>query len=460
MHSHPSQFAAPSDRRQSRRAFLKIGGLALGGLSLSDILYAEGVAAAGSLAKPHKSVIMVFLAGGPPHMDMFDLKPDAPVEIRGEFSPIKTNVAGIEICELMPRMAAIMDKLAIIRSVVGTPHDHAAFHCLTGRPRAASPAPGPQPAGGWPALGAVASKLLGPTHPAMPPFVGLAPNMKLKEWADPGSPGYLGMAHAPFQPRVESVRDMVLHGIPITRLGDRRQLLHGFDRLRREVDRSELFRVMEAHEAAAFDILTSPKLVQALDLSLEDPRTVAAYGQGGPPLHPTSMDQPDATGDLRHFLMARRLVEAGARCVTLNFGKYDWHDNNFREARHTLPLLDRGVATLVEDLHQRGLDRDVSVVVWGEFGRSPKINSNQGGRDHWPQVMSAVLAGGGMRVGQVIGTTDRHADSAKERPIQFQEVFATLYHRLGIDVEKTVLTDLSGRPQSLLDFTKPIRELV
>jgi len=298
-------------------------------------------------------------------------------------------------------------------------------------------------------------------HPAMPPFVGLAPEMKLKEWADSGSPGFLGLAHAPFRPRGDSLDDMLLrHGITLDCLRDRKTLLASFDRLRRDVDQSGLMYGMDAHNAAAFEILTSPKLIHALDLSREDPRILEAYGQGGPPLHPTSQDKPDATGDLRHFLMARRLVDAGARCVTMNFGKYDWHDNNFREARHTLPLLDRGVATLVEDLHQRGLDRDVTVVVWGEFGRSPKINSNQGGRDHWPQVMSAVLAGGGIRVGQVVGSTDHHAESAKDRPVHFQEVFATLYHNLGIDVERTVLTDLAGRPQPLLDVKTPIGELI
>jgi len=436
----------------SRRNFLSIGSLAFGGLNLADVLRAEEFQ---GRRQSHKAVIMVFLAGGPPHLDMFDLKPGAPVDIRGEFRPIPTNVEGIEICELMPRMAKVMDRLAIVRSIVETPHDHAAFHCLSGRSRTA-----PQPPGGWPALGAVASKLKGPVHPAMPPFVGLAPEMRLKEWADPGSPGFLGLSHAPFRPRGDSLEDMVCHGITLDSLRDRRALLASFDRLRRDVDQSGLMRGMDAHEAAAFEILTSPKLVHALDLSREDPKSREAYGEGGPPLHPTSKDKPDATGDLRHFLMARRLVEAGARCVTMNFGKYDWHDGNFREARHTLPLLDRGVASLVQDLHERGLDGDVSVVVWGEFGRSPKINGNQGGRDHWPQVMSAVLAGGGMRVGQVIGSTDRYAEAAKDRPVHFQEVFATLYHNLGIDVEGTTLTDLAGRPQPLLDIKRPIQELI
>ena len=286
----------------SRRNFLSIGSLTFGGMTLAHLLRAEELQ---GRRQSHKAVIMVFLPGGPPHLDMFDLKPAAPVDIRGEFRPIQTNVAGIEICELMPRMAAVMDRLAIVRSIVETPHDHAAFHCLTGRSRIA-----PQPLGGWPALGAVASKLKGPVHPSMPPFVGLTPEMRLKEWADPGSPGFLGLSHAPFQPRGDSLEDMVCHGITLDCLRDRRALQAGFDRFRRDVDQSGLMRGMDAHNAAAFEILTSPRLVHALDLSREDPKILEAYGEGGPPLHPTSKDKPDATGDLRHFLMARRLVEA------------------------------------------------------------------------------------------------------------------------------------------------------
>jgi hypothetical protein len=434
----------------SRRSFLRIGGLALGGLTLPDILRLEAQAGA---RHSYKSIIMVFLAGGPPHLDMFDLKPDAPEEVRGEFDPISTRVAGIQICELMPRLAAVMDKVAIVRSVVDTFHDHAAFHCLTGRPRNS------QPAGGWPALGSVLSRVHGAVSPAVPPFVSLTPHMALETWADPGSPGYLGLAHAPFRPSGPAIHNMALQGMGAERLHDRRALLQSFDRLRRDIDASGTMRGMDSFTQQALDILTSPKMLEALDVTREDPQVRARYGRGRPKLHPDSRDDYPATGDLEHFLIARRLVEAGVRCVTMNFGKYDWHGENFREAKQTLPLLDQGVAALVQDLHERGLDRDVTVIVWGEFGRSPKINSSAG-RDHWPQVMSALLAGGGMKVGQVIGATDRLGESARERPVRFEEVFATLYHNLGIDLERTIFHDLNGRPQYLLDQRTPIAELV
>jgi hypothetical protein len=436
--------------RVSRRNFLKVGGLAFGGLSVANLLEAE---TASGIGRSHKAIIMVFLPGGPPHLDMWDLKPDAPSEVRGEFDPIPTNVAGIQICELMPRTAQIMDKLAIIRSVVGVPGDHAAYHCLTGRPRQNAPA------GGWPSLGAVLSKLQGPVDPAVPPFVGLAPEMKLKEWADSGAPGFLGNSFAPFKPKGEMLGDMVLDGITSDRLEDRRGLTTAFDRFRRKVDTSDSIAAADAFKQQAFGILSSSRILDALDVSKEDKRVRERYGKGGPKLMPTSTDELDATGDLQHFLIARRLVEAGARCVTLNFGKWDWHAENFRGAKNALPMLDQGLSALVEDLHERGLDKDVSVVVWGEFGRSPNINGSAG-RDHWNRVMSAVVAGGGMRTGQVIGETDRLAGEAIERPVHYQQIFATLYRQLGIDVDKTVLKDLNGRPHYLIDHREPIQELL
>ncbi len=440
----------------SRRGFLRIGGLAMGGLSLSQLLQAE--AQTGSRPS-QKSIIMVFLPGGPPHMDSFDPKSEAPSEIRGEFEPIETNVPGIQICELFPRMAAIMDKLAIVRSIVGVPNDHAAFHCLTGRRRNLAPQPGPQPSGGWPSLGSVVSKIHGPREAGVPPFVSLTPKMRLDTWEDPGSPGFLGPAYAPFRPTGPGFDDMVLKGITTDRLRDRRKLLASLDQFRRDVDASGMMAGMDKFTQQAMGVLSSTKIVEALDVSREDPKVRAKYGSGRVRLAAESKDDYPSTGDLEHFLIARRLVEAGVRCVTMTFGKYDWHSVNFREARYTFPLLDLGVAALVTDLHERGLDKDVTVVVWGEFGRTPQVNRN-GGRDHWPNVMSAVLAGGGMRTGQVIGSTDRLGDSAKDRPIHFEEVFATLYHNVGIDLEKTILPDLSGRPTPLLDFREPVRELV
>jgi hypothetical protein len=436
----------------SRRAFLQIGGLALGGLSLPQILRAE---AESGITRSHKAVIMIFLSGGPPHQDMFDLKMDAPDGIRGEFKPIRTRVPGIDICEHLPRMAAMMDRLAIIRSVVGSEGAHAAFQCMTGRTH------NRQPAGGWPSLGSVVSKLQGPTHPAVPPFVGLSPKMKTSTWADPGQPGFLGLAHAPFKPNAEGLGDMVLKRASLEQLGDRKALLASFDDLRRDVDASGAIQGADQFARQALNILTSSKLAEALDLEREDPRLRDRYGRGSP--------DPAGYGDAGpllndYFLTARRLVEAGVRCVTLAYGRWDWHGKpygtTFENARGHLPMLDLGVTTLIQDLQERGLDKDVSVVVWGEFGRTPKINP-QGGRDHWPPVSCALLAGGGMRTGQVIGSTNRLGEHAKDRPVSFQEVFATLYHNLGIDVNKATVTDLSGRPQYVVDDgAQPIRELV
>jgi hypothetical protein len=428
-----------------RRDFLKIGGLAMGGLALPDLLRAE---AAAGIRNSHKAVIMIFLPGGPPHQDFLDLKPDAPAEVRGDLSPIKTNVSGIEICELLPRLAGMMDKLVVIRSMVGATGDHYAFQCMTGRTHRQ------QPAGGWPSMGSVLSKLKGCADPAVPAFVGLAPKMGHMPWADPGQPGFLGIAHAPFKPSGDGKGDMVLDGISLDRLRDRRALLTAFDRFRRDADSTGTMQGMDVFNQQALGVLTSSKLADALDLSKEDPKVVERYGRGD------AKNRDDGGPKLMsHFLMARRLVEAGARCVTCAFSRWDWHGQNFQAARQDMPLLDQGVSALVEDLHQRGLDRDVSVVVWGEFGRTPKINKDAG-RDHWPQVSCAMLAGGGMRTGQVIGATNRLAEYAVQRPVTFGEVFATLYHNLGIDPNTTTIRDLTGRPQYLVDHVQPMRELV
>jgi hypothetical protein len=436
--------------RLSRRAFLRIGGLALGGMSLPQLLRAE---ARSGVSHSHKSVIMIFLSGGPPHQDMFDLKPEAPVEIRGEFKPIRTRVAGIDICEHLPRMAAIMDRLAIIRSVVGSEGHHAAFQCMTGHTHER------QPRGGWPSLGSVVSKLQGPVEPSVPPFVGLSPRMKTSPWADPGQPGFLGLAHAPVKPNADGMTDMVLKGVSLHQLSNRKALLTGFDGLRRQLDATGQVEGYDRFTEQALGILTSSKLAEALDLDREDVRLRDRYGRGSP--------DPAGYGDAGpllndYFLAARRLIEAGVRCVTLAYGRWDWHGKphgtTFENARGHLPRLDLGVTTLLDDLRQRGLDQDVSVIVWGEFGRTPKINA-QGGRDHWPPVSCALLAGGGMRTGQVIGSTNHLAEYAKDRPVHFQEIFATLYHNLGIDVNSATVTDLTGRPQYLVEGVGPLREL-
>ena len=429
----------------SRRNFLKIGALGLGGLAVPQLLQAE---AQSGIRKSHKAIIMIYLPGGPPHQDMFDLKLDAPSEIRGEFKPIRTNVPGIEICEHLPRMATIMDKLAPIRSVVGAVDEHTDFQCMTGRLSRN------QPPGGWPSFGAIVSKLLGPTDRAVPPFIGLEPRMQHKPY-NAATSGFLGVAHQSFRPEGSGKSDMVLNGVTLDRLQDRKALLTSFDKFRRDVDASGLMEGLDAFNEQAFGMLTSSRLLEALDFQREDKRVVELYGQGDPKTHG------DAAPMLtEQFLVARRLVEAGARFVTVAFGFWDYHGNNFGNAKKDLPLLDRGVTALVQDLHERGLDKDVSVVVWGEFGRTPTINKDAG-RDHWPKVSCAVLAGGGMKTGQVIGATDRLGGEPNERPVTFAEVFATLYHNLGIDVSKTTVPDFSGRPQFLVpDGALPMRELV
>jgi hypothetical protein len=430
----------------TRRSFLRIGGLALGGLSLPQLLKAE------SSRKSHKAVIMIFLAGGPPHQDMWDLKTDAPTDIRGDLRPIKTNVPGIEICELFPLQAKIMDKLAIIRSIVGATGGHDAIQCLTGRVRKG----GEGPKGGWPCIGAVLSKIMGPANLSVPPAVGLSPKTQHRPWGDNGAPGCLGPAFGPFTPEGEEIKeDMVLQGVTLERLRDRKKLLQSFDNFRRAADASGAMDGLDVYQQQAIDVLTSSKLADAFDLSKEDPKTVERYGKGS-----AAYQDDGPWARLDQFLMARRLVEAGARCVTLAFGRWDWHGATFARAKQNFPMLDQGVSALVEDLHARGLDKDVSVVVWGEFGRTPKINKD-GGRDHWPQVSTALLAGGGMKTGQVIGATNRLGEYASERPVHFEEVFATLYKNLGIDPHQTTITDLAGRPHYLMEPEfQPIRELL
>jgi hypothetical protein len=428
----------------SRRNFLKIGALGLGGLALPDLLRAE---AAAGLGKSHKAIIMIYLPGGPPHQDMYDIKVDAPSEIRGEFRPISTKVPGIHICEYLPKMAGMMDKLVPIRSVVGGVDEHTDFMCMTGR-RSQN-----QPPGGWPSFGSMVSKLMGPTDPSVPPFIGLEPKMQHKPY-NAATPGFLGVAHRSFRPEGESKNDMVLNGITLDRLADRRALLGAFDRFRSDVDSSGAMEGMDAFKQQAFGMLTSSRLIEALDLSKEDPKVLARYGKGDPAVRGDA-----APRRLEQFVMARRLVEAGARCVTVAFGFWDYHGSNHKIAREDLPMLDEGVTALVEDLHQRGMDKDVSVIVWGEFGRSPVINKD-GGRDHWPRVSSALMACGGMKTGQVIGSTDRLGGEAVDRPVHFQEIFATLYHNLGLDVATATVQDLSGRPHFLVDGYQPIRELI
>jgi len=433
----------------TRRGFLTVGAFSFGAahLSLADILRAEEQSAQPT---KHKAIINVFLGGGPAHQDMWDIKTEAPVDIRGEFKPINTSVAGIQIGECFPRIAASAERFAFIRSVVGAKGGHDAIQCMTGRDPSEF-----KNVGGWPSMGAILSKLKGPVDPSMPPFVGLADKTQHLPWSDAGKPGFLGASHAAFKPEGPDMANMRLNGINNTQLDDRKRLLTSFDRLKRDVDQTGALRSSDSATQRAFGVLTSSKLIDALDLSREPAKVRERYGDGKP--YKFQFDGAPTAND--QLLMARRLVEAGARCVSLSFGRWDSHGKNGDLIRDHGTKLDQCLTALVEDLEVRGMLNDVTVIAWGEFGRTPKIN-NGGGRDHWPQVSCAIMAGGGMKTGQVIGSTNRLGEYAKDRPVKFTDIFATLWHNLGIDPETTTIPDPSSRPQHLTDGGAVMKELV
>ena len=440
----------------SRRHFLKIGGMAAGGLSLPQLLAAEDAQKVGS---SHKAVINIFLPGGPPHLDMFDMKPDAPREIRGEFSPIKSNVPGMEFCELFPKLAKCADKFAIIRSLADSDGRHDPYQCMTGRRKRDTT---PVPPGGWPNFGAWVSKLQG-SDPAVPANVAMMYPSRGGNWGNPYDGGFIGYAHSPMNlvekdPNAKA-QNLSLKDLTLDRIEDRSRLREALQNFQRSSDALGQESGMDIYHQKALNILAGSKLTDALDLSKEDPKVVERYGVNDPVY---TYDGPPKM--VRNFLVALRLVEAGARVVSLNFSRWDWHGTadlfNFKRAREDFPMLDTGLSAMLEDLHARGLNKDVSVVVWGEFGRTPKLNKLNS-RDHWPSASFALMAGGGMNTGQVIGATDKTGSFPDERPVKFQEVFATLYHNLGIDPTQTTVTDDSGRPHYLVDSEiKPIRELV
>ena len=274
-------------------------------------------------------------------------------------------------------------------------------------------------------------------------------------WSEPGGPGFLGAAYAPFKPDSDGMANLTLNGVTLDRLQDRKSLLGGLDQLKRKADSGGLLKGMDAFNQAAFGVLTSNKLLDALDVSKEDPALVARYGDGKP--YQYQYDGAPTVNE--HMLVARRLVEAGVRSVTMSYGRWDSHGKNFDLVRDHGGKLDQGVAALIQDLDDRGMLDDTTVAVWGEFGRTPRVNPNAG-RDHWPRVSCCLLAGGGMRTGQAIGATNRLGEYALDRPVHMQEVIATIYHNLGIDPGTTTISDPTGRPQYLIENRIPIREIV
>ncbi len=421
----------------SRRDFLAAG--ALGGLSLADVMRLR--AQSPEPRTSPKSVIMVYLPGGPSHIDMYDLKPDAPVEFRGEFRPVHTNVSGINVCELMPQHTRIADKFSIVNGIhsVDTHSAELLMRGVLGNPKR-------------PVFGSVVSRLRnGAGVEGMPPYVALGG----ENGADPGDPTYLGVAHRPFTPGGVGQSLRLNSEVSLDRLADRQSLLRGFDGMRRDLDDDRrTLSGMDAFSARALDMITSPRTQQAFDLNRESSRVRERYGPA------------------QRLLLALRLVQAGVSVVTVSLagtvvpgGDWDTHagtdqrsETNFGNLRRKLPIYDQAIYALITDLYSRGLDQDVAVVVWGEFGRTPRINKN-GGRDHWAPAGSALIAGGGLRMGQTIGHTGPRAERQDGSPYTPSNVLATLYGVLGIDPIRT-LPDHNGRPMYLLDDRRPIAELV
>lgn len=453
----------------SRRDFLTAGAIGIGGVTLADL---QRIEAAAGIKNSGKAIINIHLDGGPPQMDTIDLKPNAPTEIRGEFSPISTRLPEFQITELMPQMAAMADRFVFLRSLVGAEGRHDAFQCQTGFSMNDL-----QSIGGRPAMGSMITKILGGATDVAPSFVDLMQGRPLVR--DSARAGFLGPAYKPFRPDISRwfkrpledgmKKELAAQGsnhatslsintsISADRLQNRAQLLGGLDRLRRDVDSSNMMDALDTFNQQAATILLSGKFAAAMDLESEDPKILKRYT---PVISKTKkFSTAEDHFSMRKFLLARRLIEAGVRCVSVSFSDFDTHSSNFTRMRHMLPILDHGLCALVSDLEERGMLDDVSIVAWGEFGRTPKINAN-GGRDHWPRVAPAIMAGGGIRAGQVIGATDRTAGDVIARPIHYQDVMATLYHNMGIDAAATTVIDPSGRPQYLLDRGQRIGELV
>ncbi|TMQ29820.1 MAG: DUF1501 domain-containing protein [Planctomycetota bacterium] len=436
-----------------RRSFLKAGILGTMGLSLAELLRAEAHAGSGSAVN---SVIILWMRGGPSHIDMWDPKPGAPAEYRGEFGIRPTRVPGIILSDLLPLCSQIMPKWSIVRSLYHGDAGHSSGDqiCFTGYPA------GPNPdENTYPSCGAIVSKQLGNRSLQVPAYV-MIPRMV------PGTgPAYLGVAHKPFETLADPARlgpfvvpnFAMPQGVTVERVGNRRGLLQSFDILRREVDRSGQMGALDGFQQRAWDMLTSPAARRAFDLDSEPTRVRERYGFM-PAYDPKAANRCGAPAWSQRILLARRLVEAGVRLVTVDLRWWDTHVKGFESLRDGfLPRFDRAYSALIEDLDQRGLLASTLVLAWGEFGRTPRVN-NDAGRDHYPNVFSAALAGGPVKGGRVVGESDARGAFPKSNPKTPQDVLALLYRHLGIDVAEQYANG-TGRPISVLPSGVPIEEL-
>jgi hypothetical protein len=459
----------------SRRSFLQAGALGLWGLGMGDLLRLQAQGASAPAAEPDTSVIFIWLPGGPPHMETYDMKPDAPADYRGEFGPIRTVVPGMDVCEHLPLHARIADKFSLIRSIAHEFADHGGGHkrFLTGR----IPASPVDFVNDHPMVGSMVAKVREHRNIGIPNYVsGTDAGRSDIDVFSFGS-AYLGPETHPFTvvgdpsaPKFQ-VQNLSLAREMEGRLDDRVALLSGLDRVRRSADSRGTMQAIDEFNQRALSLLTSDRARKAFDLSLEPAEVRERYGR-----HPWGY----------RALMARRLVEAGVSFVTMVMENciapgqpmpkelvYNWdsHAVNchiFKDALVRLPIYDRTITALVEDLHQRGLDKKVLLVVTGEFGRTPRVTPAIGtqtgvmqpGRDHWPQAMSVLVSGGGLKMGQVVGSTNSKGEHPKDRPLSPNDLWATVFRHLGIDYNNTTFPDHRGRPMPILPFGDPIAELL
>lgn len=430
-----------SMRRQSRncegttrRDFLTVGSLGMGALTLPQLLRARAAAAAEGIKTKDTSVIWLWLGGGPTHVETFDPKMSAPAEYRSVTGEAATNLTGVTIGGTLPKTAGVADKMAFVRSFAHTNSGHGGgtHYVMTGYDNRAVDN------GGLPTRPSIGS-ILSRTRGANNPKTGMPTYVRMSGIGSDG-PAFLGAAFAPFDPRGQARRNMSLV-VDKGRLDNRRSLLKGIDQLNRNIDRSRLMEGLDAFEQQAFHLVLS-RSQQAFDLKHEDPRVVERYGNG--------LGQ--------QMLTARRLCEAGCGFVTIQYGGWDMHSNIKKSMEGRSPQLDQAIAALVEDVNQRGNDKNILLVISGEFGRTPKVNRNNG-RDHWAPLSTLAMAGGGLNMGQVVGESAAKVDVPKTTPITPQDVMATVFHVLGID-RRIQYVDQAGRPVYMIEHGKPIAELV
>lgn len=418
----------------TRRDFLKVGTLGMGALALPDLLRMRSEARAAGQSTTDTSVIWLWLSGGPTHVETFDPKLTAPAEYRSTTGEQTTPVTGVTVGGTFPKIAGVADKMALVRSFAHTNSGHGGgtHYVMTGYDNRAIDNGGLPTR---PSIGSILSRTRGPNNlnTGIPTYVRVG-------GIGSDGPAFLGPAYSPFDPRGKARQNMSLV-VDRQRLDDRRALLKGIDQANREADRSRLMEGLDAFEQQAFNLVLS-KSQQAFDLKYEDPRVVERYGKG--------LGQ--------QLLTARRLCEAGCGFVTLNYGGWDMHGKIKEAITGRAPQMDQGVAALVEDISQRGMDKNILLVISGEFGRTPKVNKGAG-RDHWAPLTTLALAGGGLQMGQVVGESAAKIDVPKTTPIRPQDLMATIFHVLGIE-RRTQFVNQAGRPVYMIEDGKPIEELV